>query len=365
MGSETDSSRRDESETESLRVDGLSLSYGQVAALRDVELRVGRGEFVALLGPSGCGKTSLLRAIAGFVHPQAGSILLNGRNVVDVPPRRRNIGIMFQSYALFPHMTVFENVRFGLDSRRLPNAEIIERTGRALALVGLAALADRRPKQLSGGQQQRVALARAIVIEPDMLLLDEPLAALDKVLRVQMQTELKTLQKTVGVTAVFVTHDREEAMSMADRVVVMRDGRIMQIAAPEALFTNPCNAWVCDFIGAGNLLRGDLQSDGSGGFSLTLGPGSVLTGEGSARADGGAALAFVPFDRLRLRHAADGTGLKVTARRYLGLAVELHIAYPHGIVRSLMTPQEAAPFPIGTPVCVQADHGDCRLLPDD
>ena len=365
MNSETDSSPRGDTDAESLRVEGLSLSYGEVAALRDVALRVGRGEFVALLGPSGCGKTSLLRAIAGFVHPQQGSILLNGRNVVDVPPRRRNIGIMFQSYALFPHMTVFENVRFGLDSRRLPNAEVVARTGRALALVGLAALADRRPKQLSGGQQQRVALARAIVIEPDVLLLDEPLAALDKVLRVQMQTELKTLQKTIGVTAVFVTHDREEAMSMADRVVVMRDGRIIQVAAPEVLFTNPSNAWVCDFIGAGNLLRGELVSDGQGGFSLALGPGSVVAGDGWMPAKGDAAIAFVPFDRVGLRHAAGDGGLQVTARRYLGLAVELHVAYPHGLVRALMTPKEAAAFPIGTQVCVLVDRADCRLLRDD
>ena len=365
MRTDADSSRPGGLAAESLRIEGLGLSYGSVAALRDIELAVGRGEFVALLGPSGCGKTSLLRAIAGFVHPQLGSIRLNGRDVVDVPPRRRNIGIMFQSYALFPHMTVFENVRFGLDSRRLPNAEVMTRTARALALVGLSALADRRPKQLSGGQQQRVALARAIVIEPDMLLLDEPLAALDKVLRVQMQTELKTLQKTIGVTAVFVTHDREEAMSMADRVVVMRDGRIMQIAAPEELFTNPCNAWVCDFIGAGNLLRGDLAIDEGGGFSLAIGPGSVLTGSAPPRAAPGRAIVFVPFDRVRLEHSARGDGLEVTARRYLGLAVELHVAYPHGVVRVLMTPEAAAAFPIGTRICVRVDHADCRLLPDD
>ncbi|MFM8991139.1 MAG: ABC transporter ATP-binding protein, partial [Alphaproteobacteria bacterium] len=173
-----------------LRIEGLHLSYGNVAALAGVDLEVARSEFVALLGPSGCGKTSLLRAIAGFFTPQRGSIWLKGRDMAQVPPRQRNIGIVFQSYALFPHMTATENVRFGLGQR-----------------------AGRRPRQLSGGQQQRVALARALVIEPDMLLLDEPLAALDKQLRVQMQTELKSLQKSVDVTSIFVTHDREEAMS--------------------------------------------------------------------------------------------------------------------------------------------------------
>ena len=348
----------------SFRIDGLSLSYGQVAALRDIDLTAGRGEFLALLGPSGCGKTSLLRAIAGFIHPQEGSILLNGRDVAHVPPRRRNIGIVFQSYALFPHMTAFENVRFGLDSRQIPNAEVIARTRQALALVGLSDLADRRPRQLSGGQQQRVALARAIVIEPDILLLDEPLAALDKQLRVQMQTELKALQKTIGVTALFVTHDREEAMSMADRIVVMRDGRIVQIAAPEELFKSPCNAWVCDFIGAGNLLGGELARCANGGFSMMIGPGSLIEGAAPPDLELDRSVVFVPFDRVRLDHVTDGDGLAVTSRRYLGLSVELHIAYPNGVVRTLMSLQEAAQFPVGSRVRVRVHPADCRLLPN-
>ncbi|MBL8702722.1 MAG: ABC transporter ATP-binding protein [Alphaproteobacteria bacterium] len=357
--------RRDDihgkSTTESLRVEGLNLSYGQVAALVDIDLEVARGEFVALLGPSGCGKTSLLRAIAGFVRPQRGAIWLGGRDVAQVPPRRRNIGIVFQSYALFPHMSVFDNVRFGLDSRGVARAEVLERTNRALALVGLASLADRRPRQLSGGQQQRVALARAIVIEPDILLLDEPLAALDKQLRVQMQTELKTLQKTVGVTSVFVTHDREEAMSMADRIVVMRDGRIRQIATPEALFAAPVDAWVADFIGAGNLLAGDLRRDGAGRATLTLGPGSVLEAEapGDAAPD---SVIFVPFDRVHLAPAEGADALRVTSRRFLGLAVELHVGYPGGVVRALLPPAAAERFQVGAPVAVRADRDECRLL---
>ena len=214
--------------TPSLAVAGVHVRYGGVAALNGVDLDVARGEFVALLGPSGCGKTSLLRVVAGFVHPDQGAVRLNGRDVAGLPPRSRNIGIVFQSYALFPHMSVLDNVLFGLQSRKVPPAAAAARARDALDLVGLAAFAGRRPKQLSGGQQQRVALARAIVIEPDLLLLDEPLGALDKQLRVQMQTELKSLQRRLGVTAVFVTHDQEEAMSMADRIVVMRDGAIAQ-----------------------------------------------------------------------------------------------------------------------------------------
>jgi ABC-type Fe3+/spermidine/putrescine transport system ATPase subunit len=348
--------------SESLRVEGLNLSYGDVAALRDIDLGVARGEFVALLGPSGCGKTSLLRAIAGFVRPQRGAIWLGGRDVAQVPPRRRNIGIVFQSYALFPHMTVFENVRFGLDSRGVATAEVVERTKRALALVGLAQLADRRPRQLSGGQQQRVALARAIVIEPDILLLDEPLAALDKQLRVQMQTELKTLQKTVGVTSVFVTHDREEAMSMADRIVVMRDGRIRQIATPEALFANPRDAWVADFIGAGNLLDGAPRETGGQGVVLELGPDSALEIDGGMQAAKDAVV-FVAFDRVRLAASPRADALVVTSRRFLGLAVELHVATPAGVVRALLPPGEAEGFQIGARVTLGAARADCRLLP--
>jgi ABC-type Fe3+/spermidine/putrescine transport system ATPase subunit len=350
-----------ETNDQSLRIEGLSLSYGQVAALRDIELTIARAEFVALLGPSGCGKTSLLRSIAGFVHPQAGRIWLNGRDVAQIAPRRRNIGIVFQSYALFPHMTVAENVRFGLDSRGVVRAEAEERTRKALALVGLEELAARHPRQLSGGQQQRVALARAIVIAPDVLLLDEPLAALDKVLRVQMQTELKALQKAVGVTAVFVTHDREEAMSMADRIVVMRAGRIEQIAAPEALYANPRNAWVADFVGAGNLLRGALAAAPQGGATLRLGAGSTLVTRDAP--SGGDSVVFVPFDRLRLISAREG--LPVTARRFLGLQVEIHVASEAGVLRALMSPAEASDLPIGARVRVEAAPGDARLLPAD
>ena len=340
-----------------LSVAGLHLSYGDVSALKGITFDVAPGEFVALLGPSGCGKTSLLRCIAGFVEPGHGTICLRGRDVAGLPPRRRNIGIVFQSYALFPHLSALGNVLFGLECRNVPKVQAAERARAALDLVGLSALAERRPKQLSGGQQQRVALARALVIEPDLLLLDEPLGALDKRLRVQMQTELKALQRRVGVAAVFVTHDQEEAMSMADRIAVMRDGQVAQLATPEVLFAAPSSAWVCEFVGGGNLLRGALRPGAPGHLRLELAPGSVVEVEGS----GGGAVQL-PFDKVRLQPAPDG--LAVSARRFLGAAVELHLPYAGGTVCAHLPPEDAAAFPIGARAHVRADAAHCRLVPD-
>jgi ABC-type Fe3+/spermidine/putrescine transport system ATPase subunit len=341
-----------------LAIQDVHLRYGAVAALKGICLSVRRGEFVALLGPSGCGKTSLLRIVAGFIQPEQGSVWLGGRDVAALPPRERNIGIVFQSYALFPHMSVLDNVLFGLECRKVPRAEAAERACQALGLVGLAGMADRRPKQLSGGQQQRVALARATVIEPDLLLLDEPLGALDKQLRVQMQTELKSLQRRLGVTAVFVTHDQEEAMSMADRIVVMRDGQIGQVDTPERLFSAPASAWICDFIGAGNLVRGPLRTGPDGAALIELAPGSSVVAHGSGD------LIQVPFDQVRLAACPPGSGLVVTARRFLGAAVELHLAYAGGIIRAHLPPDQAAAYPVGAHAQVSAGPGGCRLLAD-
>ena len=349
--------------TAALGLSGIHLRYGASAALKGIDLEVARGEFVALLGPSGCGKTSLLRTVAGFVQPQQGAVRLNGRDVAGLPPRRRNIGIVFQSYALFPHMTVLDNVLFGLQCRKVGRAAAATKARQALDLVGLAEFAGRRPKQLSGGQQQRVALARAIVIEPDLLLLDEPLGALDKQLRVQMQTELTALQRRLGVTAVFVTHDQEEAMSMADRIVVMRDGLIAQVDTPERLFAAPNSAWVCGFVGAGNLLRGALTPLGGGRSMMALAPGSAVHVQGEVAGEGGGVVQ-VPFDKVRLRPAGDENGLPVTGRRFLGSTVEVHVATPAGTVLAHLLPVDAAAFPVGARAHVQAAAADCRLLPD-
>ena len=275
---------------------------------------------------------------------------------------------MFQSYALFPHMTVLDNVRFGLECRRVPREAARTRAHQALELVGLAELAGRRPKQLSGGQQQRVALARALVIEPDLLLLDEPLGALDRQLRIQMQTELKALQRRLGVTAVFVTHDQEEALSMADRIAVMRDGKIVQTATPAELFATPATAWVCEFVGAGNLLRGPLVPDAPGLLRLDLAPGSAIrvpAGPGPLFPDSvfPDSVVQVPFDKLRLSPAPQGAGLPVTATRFLGSTVEIHFTHPAGAIRAHLSPAEALAYPLGARAHLTADPADCRLLP--
>jgi len=351
-----------ENSTVSLEIDNLQVSYGGFLAVKGIKLSVARGEFIAILGPSGCGKTSLLRAIAGFVEPDHGSIILNGRDVADLPPRARNIGLVFQSYALFPHMTALDNVRFGLECRKVPSALAAERAQGALTLVGLSNLTDRHPRQLSGGQQQRVALARALVIEPELLLLDEPLGALDKQLRVQMQTELKMLQKRAGITALFVTHDQEEAMSMADRIVVLRDGKIEQMAAPEELFTKPATAWVANFIGAGNLIRGTFQQQGTDRVRIEVGPRSSFEVDAAPNIEANNAI-FVPFDKVRLELAEEG--LVVTDRRYLGLTVEIQLAYDHGTICTQMPLDRAKRFDIGSRARVSADPPDCRLLPDN
>jgi spermidine/putrescine transport system ATP-binding protein len=242
-----------------LELRGLAKSFGDTVAVARVSGAFPRGEYVCLLGPSGCGKTTLLRLIAGFEEPTAGDILLEGRSLAGVPPERRDVNVVFQSYALFPHLTVHENVAFGPRMRRLPASEIESRVVEALRLVRLDGLGARHPRQLSGGQQQRVALARALVNRPRVLLLDEPLSALDRSLRLAVQEELKALQRETGITFVHVTHDQSEALSLADRVVVMRGGAFEQVGAPRDVYRRPRNRFVAEFLGSSNLLEGSLE----------------------------------------------------------------------------------------------------------
>jgi putative spermidine/putrescine transport system ATP-binding protein len=237
-----------------LRLLGITKRYGGAIAVDAVSLDVPPGEFLTLLGPSGCGKTTLLKCIAGFVVPTAGQVVLRGEVVNDILPHLRNIGIVFQHYALFPHLTAAENIAFGLRMRKRPRAEIARRVAEMLRLVKLPGLGDRYPHQLSGGQQQRVALARVLAVEPVLLLLDEPFGALDKKLRIEMQIEVKQLVTSLRITTLFVTHDQEEAMRMSDRVAVMNAGRIVQCAAPAIIYDRPATLFVADFIGASNLL---------------------------------------------------------------------------------------------------------------
>ena len=242
-------------------------TYGRVRAIDAIDLEVRQGEFLALLGPSGSGKTTTLRVIAGLVEPTAGEVYISGRLVTHVPVFRRNLGMVFQNYALFPHLTVLENVAFGLEMRRITQAEIARRVREALALVRLPGFEPRYPHQLSGGQQQRVALARAIVVQPAVLLLDEPLGALDKKLRDNMQVELKGLQRELGITTVFVTHDQEEALTLSDRIAVMNNGRIEQLDTPIEIYERPRTRFVSEFIGVSNFLEGQGIA-GEGGRAL-------------------------------------------------------------------------------------------------
>jgi iron(III) transport system ATP-binding protein len=287
----------------------IAMSYGANVVLRDISLVIEPGEFFALLGPSGSGKSTLLRLIAGFNSAQSGCLLIDGRDVSGVPPWQRNIGMVFQNYALWPHMTVRQNVAFGLEERKLPKREIEAKVTAALALVNLAEYADRRPSQLSGGQQQRVALARTIAIEPQVLLLDEPLSNLDAKLRVQMRNELRSLQRKLGITTIFVTHDQEEALTTADRIAVMDQGVIQQVGTPVDLYDNPANRFVANFVGSINLLRGRIEPAAHGRATFHCAVFGPLDVAGAAEQSGDAEIAIRPHalalaeTRYRTQHA--------------------------------------------------------------
>jgi iron(III) transport system ATP-binding protein len=272
-----------------VKVEHVDLSYGAHHVLKDVSLDIAPGELFAFLGPSGCGKTTLLRLIAGFNRADRGRVLVDGQDVSGLPPWKRDVGMVFQSYALWPHMTVARNVAFGLEERRVPRAEIEQRVAAALELVGLEGLAGRRPSQLSGGQQQRVALARTIVVEPKVLLLDEPLSNLDAKLRVEVRRELRELQKRLGITTIFVTHDQEEANTICDRIAVMDTGVVQQVGTPMELYDRPANLFVAGFLGTANILEGVR---GEGGYKLA--GGALIELPASVVSQAGARMVFRP-----------------------------------------------------------------------
>ena len=283
-----------------IRIDSVSRSFGEVVALDSVSIDIRENEFFALLGPSGCGKTTLLRVLAGFEEPDSGTVTLAGSDLLALAPNRRPINLMFQSYALFPHMSVEKNIAYGLEREHLSKAEVRARVDEVLQTVGLVDKAKSRPAQLSGGQRQRVALARAIVKKPRLLLLDEPLSALDRKVRAEMQLELKRLQHEVGITFVVVTHDQEEAMSMADRIAVMADGRVQQIATPVDLYQRPANLFVADFIGTSNRFAGTLGSDG-----VTVPGLGLLPSRRPSSLDPGSAHVIVRPEDVRIVESAD------------------------------------------------------------
>jgi putative spermidine/putrescine transport system ATP-binding protein len=286
-----------------IRLRGLTKRFGDVVAVDDLDLDVDRGEFFALLGPSGSGKTTCLRMVAGFERPSAGTVELAGRDVTNAAPFAREVNTVFQDYALFPHMTVAQNVAYGLKVRKVPKGERRDRVADALATVRLVGYADRQPSQLSGGQRQRVALARALVNRPKVLLLDEPLGALDRKLREEMQVELKLLQREVGITFVFVTHDQDEALTMADRIAVFRDGRLEQVGSPEDVYDRPETPFVADFIGTSNVAEGEaaLALFGAEGH-FALRPERIHLGGAAAGAGAAAQVVDVVFAGALLRH---------------------------------------------------------------
>jgi ABC-type Fe3+/spermidine/putrescine transport system ATPase subunit len=280
-----------------LKLAGITRTYGAFTAVDNVDLEVGDGEFVTLLGPSGCGKTTTLRMVAGFIEPDSGEIWFDDRRMTDVPPHRRNTAMVFQSYALFPHMSVAQNVAFGLKMRNLPAAEQAARIAEALDMVSLRGLEDRRPGQLSGGQQQRVALARAIVTRPDILLFDEPLSNLDAKLREKVRLEIRELQRRLDITTLYVTHDQAEALAISDRIVVMNGGRIEQIGDPGSIYRAPRSAFVADFLGAANIVEG--RATGGGFVETEVGRFAVA----DAPAAGAVKLSWRPED---MKPAATG-----------------------------------------------------------
>lgn len=305
-----------------LTLRALSKRYGSFDAVKDMNLSVTEGEFLVLLGPSGCGKTTTLRMIAGFVSPSSGTISIGDRDITALPPHKRNLGIVFQNYAIFPHLSVFENVAYGLRRRKIPKAEIERRTLASLQRVRLDHLAQRMPKQLSGGQQQRVAIARALAIEPDILLLDEPLSNLDAKLRHQVREEIKTLQQELGITTIMVTHDQEEALSLGDRLVVMQNGEVQQIGNGRDLYETPENLFVADFIGRTNVLEGAQGGSRERLFQTVSGLELICR-----NAVGHRRAAVVRPEMILVDRVGNGAPARVIAINYLGPVCEVSLLF--------------------------------------
>jgi spermidine/putrescine ABC transporter ATP-binding subunit len=356
-----------------LQVDAASKRFGQVAALSEVSLGVAAGEFVTILGPSGSGKTTLLKVIAGFETADRGRVLIDGSDITELDPAARNIGMVFQNYALFPHMSVARNVAYPLTMRGMPKAEIATRVGQALDMVELGDLAERLPKQLSGGQQQRVALARATVFQPRLLLLDEPFGALDRKLREQMQIEVRRLQRRLGLTTLFITHDQEEALVMSDRIAVMDKGRVLQVGPPNEIYETPANPSVADFVGESNIFSGVVEASGGDVLRVRLERGPAI--EVAHRAD----LAADPGQKVRVmvrperfvdlatepnsRHANRIDG-RVTDSAYIGVSDKYRIVTAEGfdvLVRLPSGPSHRR-YSAGEPIAAGFHAADARLI---
>ena len=343
--------------------------FGDFTAVAGINLDMPSGEFFSLLGPSGCGKTTSLRMIAGFEKPTEGQILLDGVDMAQTPPHKRNVNTVFQNYALFPHLTVAENVAFGLRYKKATKEETKQRVIEALELVQLTGFEKRRPSQLSGGQQQRVALARALILNPAVLLLDEPLGALDAKLRKRLQIELKALQEEVGITFIYVTHDQEEALTMSDRIAVMSNGRVEQVGPPKEIYEEPATAYVADFLGVSNLMEAAAKGPVDGGCTVQMGEFSLIAGQGESDLSGPVKITIRP-ERVDLE--AQGTtgenrmpGM-VERTVYVGsvLQVLVNLASGEHLQAWIQNDGDAAGFASGTAVTVHMPREALRVLPD-
>ena len=349
-----------------VQLESVTKRFGKIYALNDTSLAVRRGELVTLLGPSGCGKTTLLNLIAGFLQPDRGEITIDGRRVNDVATYKRQIGMMFQNYALFPHMTIADNVGYGLRMRGVAKSEIRDRVANVLALVRLAGVEDRRPQHLSGGQQQRVALARALVINPKVLLLDEPFSALDRNLRAAMQVEVKEIQRKLGVTTIFVTHDQSEALSISDRIAVIFEGRIHQLGTPDEIYCRPVDRLVASFVGDVNVITARLELVGEAHAQVTLGAASIKVAKEplTGAKPGDIVDLFVRPEQLQLvpdsgPYAMQGT---VATRIYQGGHIDLHVdvaeAQSGRVLIRLSSNDAATRWPFATRVGIAVTGGD-------
>ena len=355
-----------------VQLKGIVKKFGRLEAVKKIDLNVEQGSLVTLLGPSGCGKTTILRMIAGLEHPTHGEIYINGKLVNDIPIHKRNLGMIFQNYALFPHKSIFDNVAFGLKYRNVSKTDIREKVRKALEMVRLPDVGDRYPAQLSGGQQQRIALARAIVIEPDVLLMDEPLSALDENLREDMRREIDNLQQMLGVTTIFVTHDQREALSMSDKIIVMNDGVLQQEGPPEDVYNVPCNRFVADFLGSSNFYPGKVISNENGLYKVRLESGHEFSSDHPFKWNEGdkielviRAQKFYVYAENEAPEETEGNPFKgvIKDRSYMGGEVSYFIELEGGLSIHVISIVNLRALKIGDRVLVDVSPRHCGLLP--
>lgn len=369
-----DSIRQFSAKSSAVKLRGVTKKFqqhegkGEFVAVDNIDLDIDDGQLVTLLGPSGCGKTTTLRMISGFEYPTSGHIFIGEHDVANIPPNKRNIGMVFQSYALFPHMSIWDNIAYGLKVQRLSRDEVERRAGKVIELMQLSGMERRFPSQISGGQQQRVALARAVVVEPRVLLFDEPLSNLDAKLREHMRDELRSLQKRLGITSLYVTHDQAEAMAISDKVVIMKDGVLVQQGSPREIYEYPNSKFVAHFIGKANFLSGSYVSGNEAGAKVEIGgrtlaipkPGAVKIGNGEA-----CALAFRP-ESVHLAASGDGIPGKVARVTYFGSNIEYVIDVGGSrMTIEIFNPQKSEHFSEGDDVCALLDLDCVRVLRDD